>query len=461
MIFSRHVRSQEQNMEPLNQKSCMAVLLGITRGLSHSTSIQKTLEEICVHVDTYLSPKHVAVLLVDPDTGDMTFSHVIGDKTDLVKGKKLRKGSGLAGWVVESGEPLLIENTAVDPRFATQFMTAKTKDSTSIMAVPLKSGDLIYGVLEVIDSRHEATFTQSNLNDLMAIADVTTVALERAYFFQAMKRMAETDQLTGLPNKRSFSRYMEREIEVCKRYDTPSSVILLTLEKIRELNEEHGLTLVDKIIQTIASILIEDVRKVDTPCRIESNRFAVIMPNTGRVAAMEVAQRITSKITQQSAARQFPYFAVNFDVRVGSQEDVGPLLNIAQVSKAGSQGFRKFRNVAANIFLLLNEEKQAMERRQYYRKKVQLAGQFVNPQTGENGDFLMENLSLNGIGFTTLLGHSLSKNDMIKVTFRLDDSRRSEINRAVRVKYLNGRYIGCQYIDQKSYDGDLGFYLMR
>ena len=50
---------------------------------------------------------------------------------------------------------------------------------------------------------------------------------------------------------------------------------------------------------------------------------------------------------------------------------------------------------------------------------------------------------------------------MIKVTFRLDDSRRSEINRAVRVKYLNGRYIGCQYIDQKSYDGDLGFYLMR
>lgn len=448
-------------MEQLNQKSCMAVLLGITRGLSHLTSIQKTLEEICTHVDTYFAPKHVAILLVDPNAGDLTFAHVIGEKTDLLRGKKLRQGSGLAGWVTENGGPLLIENTAVDTRFASRFLTAKTKDSTSIMAVPLKSGELVYGVLEVIDSRHGATFSQANLMDLMAIADVTTVALERAYYFQAMKRMAETDQLTGLPNKRSFNRYMEREIEVCKRYGTPSSVLLLTMEKIRDLNEEHGMTVVDKVIQMIATVLSEDVRKVDVACRIGSNRFAVIMPNTLRIAAMDVAQRVTAKITQQGAARQFPFVSLNVDVRVGSQEDVGPLLGITEVSKAGSQGFRKFRNVAANLFLLLNEEKQAMERRQFYRKAVQLAGQFINPDSGESGDFLLENLSLNGIGFTTLLSHTLNKNDLLKVTFRLDDSRRSEINRIVRVKYINDRYIGSQFIDQKSYDGDLGFYLMR
>lgn len=448
-------------MEPHTPSSCIQIILGISRGLSHRTNIQKTLDEICTHVDRYFAPKHMAFLLVEPETGDLTFNYVLGDLAEMVTGKKLRKGKGLAGWVADTGEPLLIEDTATDPRFAAQFLTAKTKDCSTLMAVPVKSGDLVYGVLELIDTRSGAFFSQADLLDLSVIGEVTSVSLERAYYFQAMRRMAETDQLTGLANKRSFDRYMEREIEVCKRYGTPSSVLILTLENLRKLNEDHGATTVDKIIQMIASVLGDELRKVDVPCRIASNRFGVIMPNTVKVAAMDVGQRINSRLVQQGTARQLPYFTVTLEVRTGIQEDVAPLLGICETSRASSQGFRKFRNVAANLFLLLNEEKQALERRQYYRKNVQLAGQYENSQTGDTGDFLLENLSLNGIGFTTLLGHSLAKNAMLKVRFRLDDSRRTEVTRLVRVRYLNERYVGCQFADQKSYDSDLGFYLMR
>jgi len=92
---------------------------------------------------------------------------------------------------------------------------------------------------------------------------------------------------------------------------------------------------------------------------------------------------------------------------------------------------------------------------------VQLAGRFANSETGESGDFLLENLSLNGVGFTSLLGHRLTKNALVKIEFRLDDSRRTEVSRLVRVKYISDRYVGGQFADQKSYDSDLGFYLMR
>lgn len=448
-------------MESLTPSSCINVLLGISRGLSHRTSIQKTLEEICVHVESFFSPRHLAFLLVEPDTGDLTFNHVVGEKVELVSGKKLRKGTGLAGWVADTGEPLLIEDTAQDPRFATQFLTAKTKGCSTVMVVPIKSGDLVYGVMELIDTRHGDRFTQSALADFAAIAEVTSVALERAYYFQAMRRMAETDQLTGVPNKRSFDRFMEREIEVCKRYGTPSSVVTTKIDNLRRLNEEYGPSSVDKIIQMIASVLAEEVRKVDVPCRIASDKFAVIMPNTTKPAALDVSQRINAKIAQQSATRQMPYFSVTMDVVSGVQDDVAPLIGICDTSKTAIQGFRKFRNVAANLALLLNEERQAMEKRQYYRKNVQLAGTFENPETGETGDFLLENVSLNGVGFTTLLGHRLTRGALIKVRFRLDDSRRTEVTRLARVKYISDRYVGCQFADQKSYDSDLGFYLMR
>jgi len=448
-------------MESLAPSSCINVLLGISRGLSHRTSIQKTLEEICVHVESFFSPRHLAFLLVEPDTGDLTFNHVVGEKAELVSGKKLRKGTGLAGWVAETGDPLLIEDTAQDPRFTTQFLTAKTKGCSTVMVVPIKSGDLVYGVMELIDTRHGERFTQANLEDFAAIAEVTSLALERAYYFQAMRRMAETDQLTGVPNKRSFDRFMEREIEVCKRYGTPSSVVIAKIDNLRRLNEEYGPSSVDKIIQMLASVLAEEVRKVDVPCRIASDKFAVIMPNTTKPAALDVSQRINAKIVQQSATRQMPYFSVTMDVVSGVQDDIAPLIGICDTSRTAIQGFRKFRNVAANLALLLNEERQAMEKRQYYRKNVQLAGSFENPDTGEAGDFLLENLSLNGVGFTTLLGHRLTKGALVKIRFRLDDSRRTEVTRLSRVKYLSDRYVGCQFADQKSYDSDLGFYLMR
>ena len=71
------------------------------------------------------------------------------------------------------------------------------------------------------------------------------------------------------------------------------------------------------------------------------------------------------------------------------------------------------------------------------------------------------NLSLNGAAFTTMLYHTLTRNRLVKMHFRLDDSKRMEIIRLAQVKYARDRYVGCQFVDQKSYDSDLGFYLMR
>lgn len=448
-------------MDQQNSSACVNVLLGISKNLAQCSSIQKTLEEICAHVERYFSPKHLAFLLVEPSTGDVAFNYVIGHLKEQIEGRKLRKGKGIAGWVAETGDPLLIEDTSQDPRFDSQFLTSKTKEASSIMAVPLKSGDVVYGILEIFDNRSGTRFSKSDLIDFMAIADVTAIAIERSYYFQAMRRMAETDQLTGLPNKRTFDRYMEREIEICKRYGTPSTVLELHLDGIRKLNEEYGISAVDKILQQIASIATEEVRKVDVACRIASNRIAIIMPNTEKKSAMNISQRIQAKTNEQRALLHLPAFSITHTIHSGIQDDVSQLLKISEMSKVGTQGFKKYRNVAANLFLLLAEEKQSHERRQYYRKKVQLAGRYDNPESQEAGDILLENLSLNGLGFTTLLMHSLNKGDLIRLAFKLDDARGTEVNRLGRIRYIRDRYIGCQFADQKSYDSDLGFYLMR
>ena len=448
-------------MPPQTTSSCIQALLEISRGASHRASIQKTLSDICGNVERYFAPRHLAVLLMEPETGDLNFTHVLGEKAEFLTGKKLRKGKGVAGWIANTGESLLIEDTQSDSRFPALFLTAKTKDSRSLMGVPLKSGDTIYGVLELIDTVDGSPYSARHLQDLSAMGEIAALALERAYYFQAMKRMAETDLLTGLANKRTFDMNMERGIEVCKRYGIPTSVVLLKIENLRRLNEDHGTSAMDRVLVLIATVLKDEIRKVDVPCRITADTFAVIMPNTLKAPAVDVSHRLSARISQQTAARQMPYVTLALEVLTAAQEDVTPVLGICESCRNEPQGFRKFRDVASNMFQMFSEEKQATERRQYYRKDVQLAGSFTNGETGESGDFLVENVSLNGLGFTTLLGNRLSKNDLITVSFRLDDARRSEITRVARVRYMSDRYVGCQFTDQKSYDTDLGFYLMR
>jgi len=448
-------------MESQDKPSCVDTFRDICRGLSHKTNIQRTLEELCARVNAFFAPLHLAFLLVDPENGDLTFAHVLGDKVDLLSGKKLRKGKGLAGWVAERGEPLFIANTADDPRFPSQFLTAKTKDSKSILAVPIWSGEAVFGVLELIDTKNGQSFSKENLRDLTAMGELITLVLERAYFYQAMKRMSETDPLTGLANKRAFDAQLEREIEVCKRYGTPACVLNLSLANLRKLNEEHGAKSIDRLLILVAKVLAEESRKVDLACRVAADKFSVIMPNTLQQAAQDVSRRINARIAQEGASQELPYFTLNMTVLAAVQQDLTPLLGLCDACRLDVAGFRKIRDVASNIYQLLNEEKQAMERRRYYRKNVQLAGRFENPETGESGDFLVENLSLNGLGFSTLINNRLDKNAVIKIGFRLDDSRRTEIVRLVRVRYVIDRYVGCQFSDQKSFDGDLGFYLMR
>lgn len=448
-------------MESQQHTSCFNVLLGMSKELAQKTSIQKTLEGICAHIEQYFTPKHLAILLLEPETGNLTFHLVWGNKKDMLSNKQLKKGKGIAGWVAERDESLFIADTKADPRFQTNFLSTKTQDSTSIMAVPLKSNNIIYGVMEVFDNNKGTLFTKNDLEDLQTIAEITTLCIERVYYLQAMKRMSETDQLTDLPNKRSFDQYMQREIEICKRYDIPSSVMLLTLQKLRQLNEDHGFAITDKIIQFVSEIMSNDVRKVDTVCKISADTFAVIMPNTEKVSAQDIANRISNKISQQAIISQLPKFSTNIQIHTGTVDNVHPLLSLAQPNKDEVLGFRKFRNVAKNLRLLLKEEKQATEQRQYYRKGVRLPGHFEHREKHTSGDALIESLSLSGVGFTTLDKHDLTKNDILSIRFQLDDSRKTVINRLVRVQYIRGRYIGCQFTDQKSYDSDLGFYLMQ
>jgi hypothetical protein len=106
--------------------------------------------------------------------------------------------------------------------------------------------------------------------------------------------------------------------------------------------------------------------------------------------------------------------------------------------------------------------------RQFYRKKTRLPGVYVkhDTQTGkilEQGRMSVEDISWTGIGLRTLYQHTVLINDVLAVTFTLDDKQHTGIQKAVRARRIDNCFIGAEFIDRDAYTDTnrmLGFYLM-
>lgn len=115
----------------------------------------------------------------------------------------------------------------------------------------------------------------------------------------------------------------------------------------------------------------------------------------------------------------------------------------------------KARCTCGNVFRCV------IEFRKFYRKAVNFAGTYHNEKTGDSGRMTIESISLGGIDFVNLTSENLiMKNDVLKVTFHLDDKSRTLIQRQVRVTDSDENSTNAAFIKFQLYDKDLGFYLM-
>jgi len=100
-----------------------------------------------------------------------------------------------------------------------------------------------------------------------------------------------------------------------------------------------------------------------------------------------------------------------------------------------------------------------LEFREHYRKKVRLPGEYFVQGKDEEGEIIIEDISASGIRFASLKPHYISRNDTVELKFTLDNPMRTEIHKLVKIIWTIDRNVGVQFIDPKSLEKDLGFYL--
>lgn len=277
----------------------------IGKAITSARDLKELSRSVMDQIGTVFAPASWSLFFRKHRTGELTFVVAIGRGADRLVGKTLERGRGVAGWVAEKGEALIIEDVRKDKRFDPTMDQMSGFTTKSIIGVPLKTRTRVFGVIELVNRMDGQAFTAFDLKLLSTIADYAAIAMKKLYYIQALKRSATTDQLTKLYNRRLLGPFIQREIERSKRDRTPFCILFIDINRFKRVNDTRGHDEGDAVLMRIADILRAVVRKGDFICRWGGDEFVVVLSATDRDAAGFVKDRLLADGDYRSLVAEY------------------------------------------------------------------------------------------------------------------------------------------------------------
>jgi diguanylate cyclase (GGDEF)-like protein/PAS domain S-box-containing protein len=191
--------------------------------------------------------------------------------------------------VLAAGHPLVAEDVYNTPYMSPKI--AALYPTISMLALPLVAGGIKMGAALVgFDQPHHFTAEEIRLGE-QAAAQIS-LALFKERLNADLQRLAVTDVLTNVYNRRGFVDLGTREVERALRYKHSLSIILFDVDHFKRVNDRFGHGGGDKAVQVVAQRCREHLRKVEIIGRHGGDEFVILLPETDRFIALQVAERL-------------------------------------------------------------------------------------------------------------------------------------------------------------------------
>ncbi len=176
----------------MSQDLHAAVAAGV---LPADEAFRELLQSIVDVARAIFGAKASSIFLLDERTDELVFEAVAGEGADELVGRRFPSDTGIAGWVLASRQPLVIEDVAQDPRFAREAAESTGYVPKGLMAVPLLYEERALGVLEVLDRPQRTRFSLVEMDLLGLFASQAAIALDLlAKSRRAKEALAATDR---------------------------------------------------------------------------------------------------------------------------------------------------------------------------------------------------------------------------------------------------------------------------
>ena len=350
----------------------LAFLNNVSRTAISSDDPVHMLSQIVGEIQKNFSFDHIGIGLLDYGTKEIEIKAEAGATAHSV-GKRIPLGTGILGRVARTGERALVQHALPGN------LTGILPDSRAILCIPITYGESLLGVLN-IESRNENAFSPQDVLILNTLADLLATALHNAFVFQKLQQQSITDGLTGIKTRRFFWEALSAEWKRASRSGRPFSVVLIDLDKFKEVNDTMGHFEGDLVLARVGRLLEQKSRQSNVVARYGGDEFIVLMPETGAEQAQVLAERLRQwlasdpmlsehHITGSFGVASFPMhgFSIEDIIRVAdagmyvSKRSGGNSVSTAQEYVEGQDFARQRQQISAYIEGFLQREQTGPE----------------------------------------------------------------------------------------------------
>lgn len=152
----------------------------LTLSIDANTDVLKLLDQILQVALDSIQAEDGSLLLVDEESRELSFVVVHGQVRSKLVGQRIPLGQGIAGWVAQHGEALVVDNAQNDPRFSPQIDHAYHFKTRSMISVPILFNGRVLGVIQALNKSNRKDFVSSDMIMLNVVARLAAAAIARA-----------------------------------------------------------------------------------------------------------------------------------------------------------------------------------------------------------------------------------------------------------------------------------------
>jgi diguanylate cyclase (GGDEF)-like protein/PAS domain S-box-containing protein len=187
---------------------------------------------------------------------------------------------------------------------------ANPVDASIASGISVPIGDI--GVLQIVSTERDA-FTEEDARLLDVLARHAASAIRRIRLQSELERQASRDPLTDAYNRRYFTQTIEQEIARSRRYEHPIALLMIDVNRFKEINDRFGHLIGDRILLEVAALLRSQVREADVVVRYGGDEFLIVQPETGGDCTSTIA-RIQAGLTEWNANSQLLDFPLTLAI---------------------------------------------------------------------------------------------------------------------------------------------------
>ncbi|MFH1258738.1 MAG: sensor domain-containing diguanylate cyclase [Elusimicrobiota bacterium] len=214
-------------------------------------------------------------------------------------------------WIYRKQSALLVRDLQQDLRFNPEHCPIGL---VSLLIVPIFQGKKIIALIRLEDPRPKI-FQEEDLRLLAILADLVSLAMDNASLFAKVQELAIKDHLTGVYTQKFFLERLQEETLRAGRFRAPLFLIMLDIDHFKKYNDNFGHQAGDEVLRRVVKVLLSLVEEISFVARYGGEEFVVLLPQTKRERAFDLAETIRQKISEEKFV--FGDKTVNLTVSLG------------------------------------------------------------------------------------------------------------------------------------------------